>query len=535
MPLDRRAALSGAAVLGLGAVLPACRAARALEGRIVDDEFALGHRLRDRQLDLAPRETRKAGIVIAGGGVAGLSAAWRLARAGCDDFVLLELGREVGGTARGGVMNGLRHPWGAHYLPVPRAAQRALVELLTELGLARGIGLDGRVVVPDAALVRAPEERLFAVGAWQEGLWLHDGASARDAEELARFEELVRTLAAPDARGARPFELPLARSSAAQRALDALDGATWARANGFEGERLRWYLDYATRDDFGCALEHTSAWALLHYFAARTSPASGVSGEFLTWPEGNQFLVAHLRASAAERIHTGALVAAARGDAQGTELVAVDAASGTATRWQAEHAILALPQHVNRHVLADDPAREARAQFRYGPWVVANLYLEREPTSRGFPRAWDNVLYQSASLGYVDATHQLDKEGAERVWTWYLPLVDADERATRAALLEAPWEHWRDLCLADLRRAHADIDACVTRLDVWRWGHAMVKPVPGFLWGDARARASEPVGRIHFAHTDLAGMALFEEAQWAGVRAAEEVLAVRGVSFESWL
>jgi hypothetical protein len=228
-------------------------------------------------------------------------------------------------------------------------------------------------------------------------------------------------------------------------------------------------------------------------------------------------------------------VVSVRAAERGATLLAFDAARGSSTQFEAEHAIVALPQFVTKRVLVEDPARAAREAFRYGSWVVANLHLSRAPSSRGFPLAWDNVLYRSASLGYVDATHQLDRAEPERLWTWYLPLVGTDEREERARLLAAPWEHWRDLCLADLRRAHPDLDECVTRLDVWRWGHAMVKPVPGFLWGEARARAARPIGTVHFAHSDLGGMALFEEAHWAGVRAAEEVLAARGIEFESWL
>ena len=71
------------------------------------------------------------------------------------------------------------------------------------------------------------------------------------------------------------------------------------------------------------------------------------------------------------------------------------------------------------------------------------------------------------------------------------------------------------------------------RIDVMRWGHAMIRPRPGFQWGAARERAAEPLGAIHFAHTDLSGIALFEEALYHGVRAAEEALAARRVSFES--
>ena len=145
------------------------------------------------------------------------------------------------------------------------------------------------------------------------------------------------------------------------------------------------------------------------------------------------------------------------------------------------------------------------------------------------------MRYGSDSLGYVRATHQLDLATRESVWTWYLPLTDSDESAVRRALLEAPWEHWRDRALADLRYAHPEIDELVTRVDVWRWGHAMVKPVPGFLWGPERRRAAEPFGGLHFAHSDVAGLPLFEEAHWSGARAAEEVLAARGLEFESLL
>src|SRR4051812_7639630 len=71
-------------------------------GELVGPSVGLGHRLRDgwRPVPAAGAwETH--GTVIVGGGVAGLAAAWRLARAGMTDFVLLELEPEIGGTSRG--------------------------------------------------------------------------------------------------------------------------------------------------------------------------------------------------------------------------------------------------------------------------------------------------------------------------------------------------------------------------------------------------------------------------------------------------
>ena len=73
------------------------------------------------------------------------------------------------------------------------------------------------------------------------------------------------------------------------------------------------------------------------------------------------------------------------------------------------------------------------------------------------------------------------------------------------------------------------------RLAVWRWAHAMTRPKPGFLFGPVRRVAASPLGDVHFAHSDLSGLPLLEEAQWHGIRAAEEILARRGVRLESLL
>jgi hypothetical protein len=96
-------------------------------------------------------------------------------------------------------------------------------------------------------------------------------------------------------------------------------------------------------------------------------------------------------------------------------------------------------------------------------------------------------------------------------------------------------EACKEAVVSDLERAHEGLRDAIERIDVWRWGHAMVRPTPGLIWGQARKKALEPLGRVHFAHSDLSGVGLFEEAQDHGVRAAEEVLRAAGRSFESLL
>jgi hypothetical protein len=160
--------------------------------------------------------------------------------------------------------------------------------------------------------------------------------------------------------------------------------------------------------------------------------------------------------------------------------------------------------------------------------------LDATPASTGHPVCWDNVLLDSDALGYVVATHQLDRAARDTVWTWYQPFPGPDPAAVRRDLLARPWSHWRDRVLADLGPAHADFERHVVSIDVMRWAHGLVRPSPGFLWGEARRAAAAPRGRVHFAAADLGGLPLFEEAQAAGVRAAEEVLAAMGRTEASW-
>ena len=66
------------------------------------------------------------------------------------------------------------------------------------------------------------------------------------------------------------------------------------------------------------------------------------------------------------------------------------------------------------------------------------------------------------------------------------------------------------------QQAHPDLRTHLRRVDVCRWGHAMIQPRVGFVSSGARRRAAEPMGPIHFAHSDLSGVALFEEAHYHG-------------------
>ncbi|MEA2464609.1 MAG: hypothetical protein QOJ98_2356 [Acidobacteriota bacterium] len=518
MELTRRDLL--ATFLGAPFAAAACRTRTPAlpPGTLAGASHEIGHRLRQGPPP-QPARWESHEVVIVGGGIAGLAAAWRLAAAGVRDAIVFDLEPAPGGTSRGG--NG--YPWGAHYVIAPSPGDRVLRRLLGEMGVMEG------EAVAEQYLCRDPQERLFHRGRWYEGLYLDAGASHEDLRQLRAFEaEIARWSAFRDARGRRAFTIPTAHASddAEVTALDRISMAAWLDARGFTSARLRWLVDYACRDDYGSRLHDTSAWAGVFYFASREERPT------VTWPEGNGRIVAHLSRSAPLRV--GWLVADVAPTSEGADVIAVRGDEVVGVR--ARRVIFAGPQFVAARVIRpwrEQPPAHVR-EFEYGSWLVANLSLRDRPVSHGFPLAWDNVLYDSPSLGYVVATHQRGIDRGPTVLTYYYALAESNARAERERLLSAGRDEWADIALTDLSRAHPELRTLTTQVDVMRWGHAMIRPRPGFVWSPSRLNASRPVGAIHFANTDLSAVALCEEALDHGVRAAEEVLAGLAVNAPTW-
>lgn len=485
--------------LGAPGLLLGLKSGRAIAGSFVNDSHVLGHRLRDRQAFRTPERTIKVPVVIVGGGIAGLSAAWRLDKRGFRDFVLLEMEREPGGNSRSGRNDITPYPWAAHYVPVPGAKAALVRELFEELGVLAEGKWDER------SLCFSPQERLYLHGRWQEGIEPEIAATAQDREQYRRFNELVA-----QHRATGQFTIPLdegARSSP----LDQMTVAQWLAEHKLDSPYLNWYLDYACRDDYGAHATGVSAFMGIHYFASREHEEKGP----LTWPEGNGWIVNRLVAKLKPYIRTGAVVHSIRNSGLGRSVLTADAI------YLADAVIFAAPTFLAPYIIEDAPP----VRIEYSPWVTANLTLDRMPREKDLEPAWDNVIHDSASLGYVVATHQSVASRTERsVWTWYHALAGGAPAENRRLLLDRDWQYWKDFILNDLARAHPDIRECVSRIDVMRLGHAMARPIPGSIFSPARRRIAEHAGPVFFANSDVSGYSIFEEAQYRGARAAERAL-----------
>ena len=542
----RRALLAAAATLPLAAchrIDPA-----PYVGAWVGAAHERGHRLRE----LAPGppqaaswpsaagssdsgRQRRAAVVVVGAGIAGLAAARALMRAGIDDVHVFDLEDAPGGNSRAHVMGGMACPLGAHYLPVPGEQAGEVAEYLAELGLSRTEY--GRTVFDERTLCHTPQERLFIAGQWVDGLLPPvDALPAGERSETQRQYLLFHALVESAGRGGA-FCVPTARAlpSTQTAALDRITFAQWLDAQALTAPALRWYLDYCCRDDFGAGASLVSAWAGLHYFASRHGfHAPGLEAEdrdgVLTWPQGNAWLSARLAAGLGERWHPGCVALRLREGRHDASLALWNVQALSLETWTAGHVVLALPLFVAARLFEAAPGAllAAAGALQHAPWLVANLQLKESLLDHGGAApAWDNVMMDSPTLGYVDAMHQsLRPHAGPTVLTvyWALGGNSAEElRRQRIRLLDSSWAEWSGSVVHELARPHPDITAKIERLDLMRYGHAMAVPTPGVRSHPALRALAQARGRVRFAHSDLSGYSVFEEAFFHGDRVGRDL------------
>lgn len=526
--MSRRRFIASAAALSALPWLPGCTPSPSPPAlTVLRPGMREGHALRDRHALPAVSGELDCAVAILGSGAAGLTAAWRLAREGQRDVVLVD-GPEPDGNAAAGVLGGLPCPRGAHYLPLPDEGLTHVRDMLADLGVLTAGTHDAEPAYDEHALVHPAAERTLAGGVWHEGLL--PAGSADDIAASARFTAAMQSWGARRGRDGRyAFALPLASSSAdgELRALDRLTFADWLDREDHRHPALRRYIDYAMRDDYGAPATAVSAWAGLHYFCCRRGRGRNAdAGTVLTWPQGLAALTSGLRARLGDTQTLAGHAVQMRETRDHVE-VTVLTADGHARRLRARQVISAMPLYAARRIdpeLAEALPHDALPAM--APWLVANLLLDGFPHEKpGADLAWDNVVHEGKGLGYVVATHQLTRVArpAATVFTTYQSGWDAPA-AARAWLAQAD-----DAALAAL--ALDDVDAAydgrwrqrLRAIEIVVRAHAMAVPAPGFLDAPARAIAGRD-GRITHAHADLGGLSVFEEASWWGERAALRVL-----------
>ena len=513
-----------------------------ISGTFVQPNPIPGHAVRSGSVDWKqfPESGSPYDVVIVGGGVGGLSAAWKLRKSGIERIVLFELNPTCGGTSRARNEGGTLHPWGAHYINIPPQDAACVHEVLCDIGVIEGYDARNWPLVEPGAILHWPHERLFIDGHWQEGIEPLAGASKHDQEQIYQFRDRMLRMALRRGRdGRRAFALPLRASSAdpALRQLDQISMEEYLRSEGLESERLRWYVNYGCRDDYGSLAHQVSAWAGIHYFACRAYDyrlQDTYPSHTLTWPDGNGRLVRGLLAGVeSEQVQTDQLVVRIEDAGDTMRIAVLDVATGAGRMLRAKTVIYAGKLHAVPYVFTGLGVHQHRAlrSIVYSPWLVAALQLKAGSTY-AVP-TWDSVLYDSPSLGYIKADHG-NPQGDRQTLVYYLPFVEGLDQA-RSELLRANHSQWVEWIVQDLGRAEPQLVEEIERIDIYRWGHAMVRPSPGFIWGPEHTWRQKLPGPAFLACAERTGLPLFEEALYSGILAAEEAMGALGHAFPSSL
>lgn len=491
-----------------------------------------GHFLRDHRALPPPSRTIDTDIVILGSGIAGISAAWKLRKLGKTDVLMID-GPQPYGNAAGGAFGELEYPTGAHYLPLPSPESVHVREILADLGIIQRDPLAEKPYYDERFILHGPEERLLRDGRWQDGFIPTEGVSAEELAEHRRFfaeVERLRQLRGSDGRRVFVFPTVLSSDDPEWLALDRITLKQWLEQNGYRSPTLHWYLNYCCRDDYGTRYDQVSAWAGLHYYCSRWGQAANAgNGAWLTWPGGLQPLASAMARKAATQRRAGTVVSLKK-TASGVEALCFRLEGGKPIAYvvRARKAICAMPLMIAARVVQDiraygfDPAQHIP---EYAPWMVSSFLLKGFPEELPHqPLSWDNVVYSEPGLGWVVSTHQdiRVRPPEKTVFTSYVALSDRKPRKAREWLAAASPDALLALASADLKTAYgSQFASYVERVDITLRGHAMAAPLPGFR-SNAGARAlRETDGSILFAHADLSGFSVFEEAAWWGMRAAE--------------
>ena len=493
--------------------------------KLTGTNHILGHRL---WLKNFPKPTEEIQIqyLIVGAGISGLSAARQLKKKGIEDFLVLELENKLGGNSANGQNQYSKFPLGAHYLPLPNLRDKELLSFLEESKIIVDYK-DSLPVFDEQQLCFDPNERLFIRNSWQTDLIPRYGNPKKVDSQIDLFLQKMADFRDKKGNdGKYFFDIPLffCSSDDALNSLDLMTMKSWLIENNFNAEELLEYVDYCCRDDFGLGIEFVSAWAGIHYFAARKHENKKYDDTVLTWPEGNGRLVNHLKSFVENKVLTNHLAYEIQSVSNGVKVSVFNAKTNESINILAEKVIVTTPQYITKYLF---PERKKLSQgFHYAPWFTASITLTDISDDGSFPLSWDNVIYKSKGLGYVYNQHQnLEQIIDKKVITYYYSFSSNDLQKDRKELLKKPIEHWEKIVLSDLKIAHPEIEKYIQTIEIHRIGHGMISPVPNFLKSNNLKEASKNIeNKIFFANSDLSGISIFEEAFHQGINVVNAIV-----------
>ena len=458
--------VAGSVAAGCPVKLSLLAAENVLKPQLDGDHFAICHEVRDgQQFDKPPVSSRQ-DVVIVGGGVSGLSAAYFLRGR---DFLLLEKEPHWGGNAYLEEYQGQAFATGSAFDEKDTASEQ----------LAREIGL---TELP----INSPDPSIVA-GKWVPNTW-------RDGLDQLPYSDSVRE-------SFKKFraEMKALDPDKNVQQLDSVPLSNYLR--GHAPELKRWWDAYGL-SNWGANSEDSSAFVA----AGDLQDMTGDEDVRRTLPGGNGALSRQL-ATTLQPKYSAQMI----GD---TTIVSVDpqkdavhityVQAGQLRTVAAKYVIMATPKFITARLISGlpDAQHEAMMSFRYCPYTVINMIFDKPI----YNRAYDTWCPGNTFTDFIVADWVLQKQPGyvqkNNILTFYTPIselhrdwlltVEGCQRIAEKVLLDFQK-------LAPEFAAAAPIEG-----HMYRRGHPMFLPTPG-IFTKVIPVANRPFGRIAFANTDSVG------------------------------
>jgi protoporphyrinogen/coproporphyrinogen III oxidase len=432
---------------------------------------------------VSPSETD---VVVIGGGIAGLAAAYTLRD---EDVVVLEREPSVGGRTYSEQVDGL---WGNY------GAQMITSERVTVVSLASDVGCELLSVQWAHVLERA---RLAFQG-------MRVGGDA-----AAQLQEVIRRLEAEQA-DPRPLTDP---------SIDATSFGAWL---GNVDPSVRAFWEDWSQGLANASVDEISLYAALSLWGdQRVSPWRSASAEIPRHAYGDCVVAGGtgelgraLGAALGDRVLTNTKVTELRPRRGGYTILA--RRDGAETELHARRVICALPAPLVLDIAGWLPAakRDALGSVSYGRFIVTPIWVSRD----GEPPRWRAAEPHRPEQTYALRAFPLRTPGdPDRDGACYQSWVN--DHAARAIWDDSDESIRSGVASAFLRRFPAYEDR-IARIGVKRWHYGLPKLSPGRM--QAMSEITAPIGDVHFCG-DYTGIANLEGAATSGIRAARAILETR--------
>jgi hypothetical protein len=430
------------------------------------EHFEVCHQVRDGHQFDRPDATRKADIVIIGGGVAGLSAAYFLRG---KDFLLLEKEDHFGGNAYQEEYDGQPFCTGSAYAYKDDYGD----QLATEIGL-KLLPVDN----PDPTIVN----KTFVPDTWNTGI-----------DQLPYPKEVRDSF--------RKFRDDMMKINLGER-LAELDSEPFTKYTAAYAPEITQWWDAYGPSNWGATTEDSSAFLGV---GSMQDLASGGDGKRVILPGGlgciTHKLAEVLRPKHKERMLGEATVVAVVQDKSAVRVTYHH--EGKLITVAAKAALMCTAKYITSRLVLNLPSdqKNAMRHTRYAPYPVVNVIFDKPVYNRGYDTWCPGNTFTDFIVADWTVRNNPGYKQKNNILSFYTPLREHQ----RSTLLDD--EECKKLSaqvLADFQKLMPDFNVDPIEVRIYRRGHPMFMATPG-QYTKSRLAASHPMDRIFFGNSDSGG------------------------------